>query len=107
MATVSTTMTDSPFEQERVRVSSLKSLVNDLANVEKNMEITNDAFRDAFHKAKQVLELDDQTICKLLKISRLTINRWERGESAPCQLGRPPVFNILRKQAVSKLSLHK
>lgn len=106
MTTGSTTMTDSSFKQERAHISSLSSLVNDLANAE-NRTITNDEFRDTFHKAKQILEIDDQTICRLLKIGRLTMDRWERGETAPHPIGRPPVFNILRKQAVSKLCLHR
>ena len=62
-----------------------------------------DAFVRIFKDAKAVLELGDLELANALKLSRPSIGRWERGESAPHPLARRPVFMTLARIARSKL----
>lgn len=62
-----------------------------------------DAFVRIFKDAMAVLELGDLELANALKVSRPTIGRWERGESAPHPLARRPVFMTLARIARGKL----
>ena len=62
-----------------------------------------DAFVSVFKDAKAVLELGDLELANALRVSRPTIGRWERGESAPHPLARRPVFMTLARIARAKL----
>lgn len=62
-----------------------------------------DAFVSVFKDAKAVLELGDLELANDLRVSRPTIGRWERGESAPHPLARRPVFTTLARIARAKL----
>jgi DNA-binding transcriptional regulator YiaG len=63
-------------------------------------------FAELFAKAQRVLELDDAELARAFKISRPTVGRWARGESAPHPLGRKPVFDVLGRYAMAKLRRH-
>jgi len=40
-------------------------------------------------------DIDEETICKLLKISKPTLQRWKNGESSPHPLGYQSIFEVL------------
>ena len=60
-------------------------------------------FSRLFQEATTLLELDDLELARMFKVSRPTIGRWARGESAPHPLGRMPVFRGLMQVAQAKL----
>ncbi len=89
--------------QETARVASLTWLI---AELKAGGAVDKDAFARLFHKAQRVLELDDTEVARALQISRPTVGRWARGESAPHALGRKPALMWLAKQAGHKLLAH-
>lgn len=104
--TVVRSLAPAPSEDElheRARVASLTSLIADLKAAG---SVDKDAFALLFKKAQRVLELDDAEVARALQISRPTVGRWARGESAPHALGRKPTLTWLAKQAGHKLAQH-
>ena len=52
-------------------------------------------FHQRFRRAVQGKDVTE--VCRLLKISRTTFNRWVTGISSPHQFGREAVFDALKK----------
>ena len=90
-------------ELERHRVEALELLIRNLKSASSRDD---QAFARLFEKAMQILELEDLELARRLQVSRPTIGRWTRGESAPHPLGRGPVFRTLAKIAEVKLRHH-
>jgi hypothetical protein len=89
---------------ERLRVTSLESLVAALRGFP--FEADRSEFSRLFDHAQLVLEIDDLELARILRVSRPTIGRWTRGESAPHPIGRGSVFATLAKLAEVKLRVH-
>jgi len=88
---------------ERQRADALRHLISNLRDGSSEGD---EFFSKVFRKATQVLELEDLELARMLRVSRPTIGRWARGESAPHRLGRGPVLRVLAKIADSKLRHH-
>ena len=52
-------------------------------------------FTRLFNSFLRVYELEESLVCRKLKISRTTFNRWSGGLSAPHPLGQDAVFHDL------------
>jgi hypothetical protein len=57
--------------------------------------VTKEAFAARFAEESQAFS--DEELCRQLKISQPTIRRWREGASAPHELGRESVFQLLAK----------
>lgn len=91
------------LESERRQVDVLQDLIGKLRKAP-----TEDAkvFAELFGLATEMLHVDDLQLARVFKVSRPTIGRWARGESAPHPLGRGPVFQILLKMAETEIRRH-
>jgi DNA-binding transcriptional regulator YiaG len=89
---------------DKARSTTLQSLAALLK------EFSNDAPREEFTRifvlSQKVLELDDSALARMFRVSRPTIGRWARGESAPHPIGRRPVFESFIDVARAKLKYH-
>mgnify|MGYP000621226050 CR=1 FL=1 len=54
-------------------------------------------FTRLFNSFLKVYELEEMLVCRKLKISRTTFNRWAAGLSAPDPLGQDEVFQALEE----------
>jgi hypothetical protein len=90
--------------QERFRIASLKGLI---AELKRGDALSREDFAKLFAKAQRILELDDYAVARALQISRPTVGRWTRGESAPHPLGRRPALMWLAKEASHRLKQHR
>ena len=90
-------------QHELARVASLTSLI---AALKAGGERSREEFGALFARAQRVLELDDVEVARALHLSRPTVGRWARGESAPHALGRKPALAWLARQATHKLAQH-
>jgi hypothetical protein len=54
-----------------------------------------ETFTRLFNSFLRVYELEEMPVCRKLKISRTTFNRWLAGISAPHPLGQDAVFQAL------------
>lgn len=102
MATNQPSLGDFDLEQQRMLTlanlaTTLRVFPFDAARAE---------FSRLFNRAQLVLETDDLELARLLRVSRPTVGRWTRGESAPHPIGRKPVFMVLAKLAEGKLRIH-
>jgi hypothetical protein len=88
-------------EHERYRTATLVELIKRLKNFPQ--DASREDFARLFARAQSVLELDDLALAKMLRVSRPTVGRWARGETAPHPIGRTPVFHSLSDVARSKL----
>jgi len=59
-----------------------------------------------FVRAQLALEVDDTELARALRVSRPTIGRWARGDSAPHPIGRRPALMSLAELAEAKLKHH-
>jgi hypothetical protein len=84
-------------------MSDLTSLVNELAAARDSSDISKPEFTTLFSRAIDQLGMDDVAAARMLKISRATVSRWSRGDSAPHPLGRPSVFIPLERAARQQL----
>src|SRR4051794_502083 len=91
-------------KHEEFRVASLESLLAELKHAD---DLSREAFSKLFAKAQKVLELDDVAVARALQISRPTVGRWVRGESAPHLLGRKPALQWLAREATHRLKQHR
>jgi transcriptional regulator with XRE-family HTH domain len=91
-------------EYEKIRVLALGQLRDALRSF--RFEAERVEFSRLFDRAQSILELDDTELARTLRVSRPTIGRWARGESAPHPLGRRPVFYVLADIAEAKLKRH-
>jgi predicted nucleic acid-binding protein len=89
---------------ERVRVATLKSLI---AELKRGAVREREDFGRLFAKAQRILELDDFAVSRALQISRPTVGRWARGDSAPHPLGRRPALLWLAKEAGHRLKQYR
>jgi len=91
-------------EHERLRVLTLRHLLEALKGFP--FEAERAEFSRLFDRAQSVLEVDDTELARALKVSRPTIGRWARGDSAPHPIGRRPVLMTLAELAEAKLKQH-
>lgn len=91
-------------EHERLRVITLQQLVMALRAFP--FEAERAEFSRLFDCAQSVLEVDDIELARTLRVSRPTIGRWARGDSAPHPIGRGPVLMSLAELAEAKLKHH-
>lgn len=91
-------------EHEAQRVRTLQELGQSLRRFPRDAEAS--AFSSLLHDAQLVLELSDVDLARMLGVSRPTIGRWARGDSAPHPLGRGPVFEVLAEIAEERLKRH-
>lgn len=98
------TSVDAFREHARVRGEALDRLLQELRTFPEDGDRA--AFSTLFKEAQLILEQDDLELARLFKVSRPTIGRWARGESAPHPIGRKPVFAALAKIARAKLSYY-
>ena len=92
------------FDHERSRVTALSELVKILRSFPRDADRAQ--FSRLFDNARSVLELDDIELARAFRVSRPTIGRWARGDSAPHALGREPVFQLLAEISEAKLKHH-
>jgi transcriptional regulator with XRE-family HTH domain len=92
-------------EHEAERVKMLELLAGTLRSF--NGVEDREAFSRLFHAAQTILEFDDLELARALRVSRPTVSRWTRGESAPHPLGREPALRLLADMADAKLRRHK
>lgn len=91
-------------EHERLRVVTLQRLAEALRNFP--VEAERAEFSRLFDRAQSVLEVDDTELARTLRVSRPTIGRWARGDSAPHPIGRGSVLLSLAEFAEAKLKHH-
>ena len=89
------------------RKGALNSLIASLDAVLGNSELVGEKelFSSFFSDVVNALEMPDEELATLFKVSRPTIGRWKRGEAAPHALGRTPVFESLRRIARKKAGM--
>jgi transcriptional regulator with XRE-family HTH domain len=89
---------------EQLRVTALQKLAAALRSLP--FEAERSDFSRLFAHAQLVLEVDDLELARTLRVSRPTVGRWTRGDSAPHPIGRQPVLMTLAKLAEAKLRVH-
>ena len=90
------------YESERVK--ALQSLIGVLKQFPREAERSD--FCGLFNQAQKVLELDDSDLAGILRVSRPTIGRWARGDSAPHPIARDAVLKTFVDLADKKLKRH-
>lgn len=88
-------------KHEQLRVMTLERLVEALRDFP--FEADRAEFSRLFDRAQSVLEVDDTELARTLRVSRPTIGRWARGDSAPHPIGRGAVLLSLAEFAEAKL----
>jgi hypothetical protein len=89
---------------ERLRVMILEQLGAALRGFP--VDAKRAEFSRLFDHAQTVLEIDDTELARMLRVSRPTIGRWARGDSAPHPIGRGPVLQNLAELTEAKLKHH-
>lgn len=91
------------------RIEELQDLVEDLRGYLNGSTSRFEAseFAELFNKAQGVLELTDEEVADRLSVSRPTVGRWSRGETAPHPIARPGIFLVLADIAKDKLKVCK
>jgi hypothetical protein len=93
------------FDQyESERVKALQRLIGALKQFPKEAERSD--FSDLFDRAQKLLELDDSELAGILRVSRPTVGRWARGDSAPHPIAREAVLKTFVGLADGKLKHH-
>lgn len=64
-------------------------------------------FCTCFYLSQQVLELTDNDLAKVIRVSRPTIGRWCRHETAPHPIGRGPILKYLLELVEKKLEFYE
>lgn len=60
-------------------------------------DISRSEFCQAFAQAQLALGYSDVILAKIFQISRPTVGRWARGETAPHPIGRKPILEALAR----------
>jgi hypothetical protein len=93
---------------EAGREQVLSDLIQALQNYPHRSErLERTGFAELLEKAQLVLEAEDGELADRLGVSRPTIGRWVRAETAPHPIGRPGVLLELADWAGEKLKLHR
>ncbi len=92
-----------PRAGQRSRIEELRNLLLVLRAAA--ADGSRDQFCHAFAEARRVLELEDRELAETFQMSRPTVGRWARGESAPHQVGRKPMLDALARRAQAKLRI--
>jgi hypothetical protein len=90
------------FEEQRVH--ALTEMIRSLSQFTSSED--DSPFATLFQYAQSLLELDDRELSAELQVSRPTIGRWARGESAPHPLGQRAVMQTLSDLANVRLRRH-
>ena len=91
---------DFVIDEARGRADSLDALIARLAAF--GEDSSRPEFTELFRDAALILELMDDDLARLFKISRPTASRWRSGDSAPHPVGRKAVFDVLGHEAKRK-----
>jgi len=102
-AEVSATHAD---EAEHGREEVLQRLVQSLDSYQASARSDRASFAKLIESAQLVLEIDDRELARRLGVSRPTIGRWARGETAPHPIGRQGVLRELKDVANERLKIH-
>lgn len=89
---------------ESERVNALQALITVLRKFP--VEAERSDFSDLFNRAQKLLELDDSDLATILRVSRPTVGRWARGDSAPHPIAREAVLKTVVGLADNKLKRH-
>lgn len=93
------------FDQyESERVKALQSLIGVLKQFPTEAERS--VFAALFNRAQKLLELDDTDLARILRVSRPTVGRWARGDSAPHPIARDAVLKTFIDIAEQRLKRH-
>jgi DNA-binding transcriptional regulator YiaG len=107
-ATAARPIMESTRWMEVGREQALSELIQALLNYPaKSDRLDRTWFAGLIKQAQDVLEAEDDELADRLGVSRPTIGRWERGETAPHPIGRPGVLRVLIKLADEKLKFHR
>jgi transcriptional regulator with XRE-family HTH domain len=107
-ATAARPMERTPRWMEVGREQALSELVEALRKYPlKSDRLDRTWFAGLIKQAQDVLETEDDELADRLGVSRPTIGRWERGETAPHPIGRPGVLRVLENLADEKLKFHR
>jgi len=90
---------------ESERVTALRQMIDALRSFRSNDDRA--PFSEFVRYAQSLLELDDAELSGRLRVSRPTIGRWVRGQSAPHPLGQSAVIQTLADLAMQKLKRHQ
>ena len=80
-------------EFDRDRLSIYEALLGELLNARRETESAD--FAGLFRRVQSVLGRSDLHMSRLFKVSRPTVNRWNRGVTKPHPLLRQAVFDTL------------
>jgi hypothetical protein len=89
-------------QHDQMRMATLNALIKRLRSIPEDSK----EFSRLFAHSLSVLEVDDATLARMFRVSRPTIGRWARGDSAPHPIGRKPVFDQLINLARLKLKYY-
>jgi transcriptional regulator with XRE-family HTH domain len=96
---------EGPSEPTRKQV--LSDLVQSLLSYQKSERSDRANFAALVLDAQRIFEVDDQEFARRLGVSRPTIGRWVRAETAPHPIGRHGVLLELANWANEKLKFHQ
>ena len=91
---------------ELPRQQELHALLKSLLGYQKSERADRTEFAQLITEAQRILEVDDAELARRLGVSRPTIGRWARGETAPHPLGRAGVLTELADWTTDKLRIH-
>jgi len=99
------TLDDADFKMWREhRVSHLDHVIEELASgIKLGPRLDRASFAKLFQDARQALEISDDDLAASIRVSRPTIGRWARAETAPHPVGMPGVLKALADMVKKKL----
>src|SRR6266436_9939850 len=92
-------------EAEPRRVEVLRKLIKALRGFVADPQ-DDRVFSALLTQSQSVLELEDDELGDILKVSRTTVGRWARGVTAPHAVMQDSVFSSIAKIAESRLKQH-
>lgn len=93
-------------ESEARRAAVLRMLISALRSFSANAA-DDSKFCSLLKHSQSVIELDDDELGDILKVSRTTVGRWSRGVTAPHAIMQESVFKTIARFAESKLKHHR
>jgi hypothetical protein len=95
------------YSAEASRAEVLRNLIHALQSYPARSDRREDRerFAELLESAQIVLEVEDEELADRLGVSRPTIGRWVRGETAPHPIGRPGVLLELADWASERLKI--
>ena len=96
--------TERALEVQEARIATLEELVDALGAYHPSDDHLGreERFAHLVSYAQMLLEIDDSDLARRLKVSRPTVGRWKRAETAPHPIGRSAVAKELALLAAAK-----